>query len=91
MNDIEKKMEALKAEFLKKLEALRKEAEEQEKLKPWMPEHGEKYFTIVSIHTPIRGRQAVLFGQQSDGSRKPHRKGMLLPVLTQLQQGVQRF
>ena len=49
MNDIEKKMEALKAEFLGKLEALRKEAEaqkKQEEPKPWKPERGEKYFTI---------------------------------------------
>ena len=49
MNDIEKKLEALKAEFLGKLEALRKEAEaqkKQEEPKPWKPERGEKYFTI---------------------------------------------
>ena len=47
--------------------------------------------SVFSIHTPIKGRQAVLFGQQTDGSRKPHRKGVLLPVLTQLQQSIQRF
>ena len=49
MNDIEKKMEALKAEFLVKLEELKKEAEmqkKQEELKPWKPEREEKYFTI---------------------------------------------
>ena len=49
MNDIEKKMEALKAEFLGKLEALEKEAEmqkKQEELKPWKPEDGEDYFYI---------------------------------------------
>ena len=49
MNDIEKKLEALKAEFLGKLEALEKEAEmqkKQEELKPWKPEREEKYFTI---------------------------------------------
>lgn len=49
MNDIEKKIEALKAEFLEKLEELQKEAEaqkEQEELKPWKPECEEKYFTI---------------------------------------------
>lgn len=49
MNDIEKKIEALKAEFFGKLEALRKEAEaqkKQEEPKPWKPERGEKYFTI---------------------------------------------
>ena len=49
MNDIEKKMEALKAEFLVKLEALEKEAEmqkKQEEPKPWKPEYGEEYFYI---------------------------------------------
>lgn len=49
MNDIEKKIEALKAEFSGKLEALEKEAEmqkKQEELKPWKPEREEKYFTI---------------------------------------------
>lgn len=49
MNDIEKKMEALKAEFLGKLEALEKEAEmqkKQEELKPWKPKDGEDYFYI---------------------------------------------
>lgn len=49
MNDIEKKMEALKAEFLKKLEELQKEAEaqkEQEELKPWKPGAGEEYFFV---------------------------------------------
>lgn len=49
MNDIEKKMEALKAEFLGKLEALEKEAEmqkKQEEPKPWKPEDGEDYFYI---------------------------------------------
>lgn len=47
MNDIEKKLEALKAEFLEKLEALEKEAEmqkKQEELKPWKPKDGEDYF-----------------------------------------------
>lgn len=49
MNDIEKKMEALKAEFLVKLEALEKEAEmqkKQEEPKPWKPEAGEEYFFV---------------------------------------------
>lgn len=49
MNDIEKKMEALKAEFLGKLEALEKEAEmqkKQEEPKPWKPERGEEYFAV---------------------------------------------
>lgn len=49
MNDIEKKLEDLKAEFLGKLEALEKEAEmqkKQEELKPWKPKDGEDYFYI---------------------------------------------
>lgn len=51
MNNIEKKLEALKAEFLGKLEALRKEAEmqkKQEEWEPWKPEVGEEYFTIAN-------------------------------------------
>ena len=49
MNDIEKKLEALKAEFLGKLETLEKEAEmqkKQEEPRPWKPECVEKYFYI---------------------------------------------
>lgn len=49
MNDVEKKIENLKAEFLKKLEELQKEAEmqkEQEECKPWKPKDGEGYFHI---------------------------------------------
>lgn len=49
MNDIKKKLEDLKAEFLGKLEALEKEAEmqkKQEEPKPWKPEVGEEYFYI---------------------------------------------
>lgn len=51
MNDIEKKMEALKVEFFSKLEALQKEAKmqkKQEEPKPWKPEVGESYFYISS-------------------------------------------
>lgn len=44
MNDIEKKLETLKAEFLGKLEELQKEAEAQKKQKEW--KFGEKYFYI---------------------------------------------
>lgn len=44
MNDIEKKLEALKAEFLGKLEELKKEAEMQKKQEEW--KFGEKYFYI---------------------------------------------
>lgn len=51
MNDIEKKMEALKADFLGKLEELKKEAEmqkKQEEPKPWKPEIDDSYFYISS-------------------------------------------
>lgn len=49
MNNIEKKLEALKAEFLGKLEELKREEEmqkKQEEWKPWKPERGEEYFYI---------------------------------------------
>lgn len=49
MNDIEKKLETMKAEFLEKLEELQKEAEEQKKQeewKLWKPEAEEGYFYI---------------------------------------------
>jgi hypothetical protein len=52
MNDIKKKLEALKVEFLGKLEALRKEAEaqkKQEEPKPWKPERGEEYFAVEDV------------------------------------------
>lgn len=44
MNDIEKKIEELKSEFLTKLEELKKEAEMQKKQEEW--KFGEKYFYI---------------------------------------------
>ena len=64
MKDIEKKLEALKAEFLGKLEALEKEAEmqkKQEEWKPWKPEVGEEYFTIAN------GVDAVQYIYYGDG------------------------
>lgn len=48
MNDIEKKLETLKAEFLGKLEELQKEAEMQKKQEEWKPEIGDSYFYISS-------------------------------------------
>lgn len=52
MNDIEKKLETLKAEFLGKLEELQKEAEAQKKQKEW--KFGEKYFYISQSGRVIR-------------------------------------
>ena len=57
MNDIEKKLEALKAEFLGKLEALQKEAEaqkEQEEPKPWKPAYGQNYFALSGNFTACK-------------------------------------
>lgn len=64
MNDIEKKLEVLKVDFLGKLEALEKEAEmqkKQEEPKPWKPEVGEEYFTIAN------GVDAVQYIYYGDG------------------------
>ena len=66
MNNIEKKLEALKAEFLGKLEALRKEAEmqkKQEEWKPWKPERGEEYFTIANCVDTV---QYIYYGDGID-------------------------
>lgn len=66
MNDIEKKMEALKADFLEKLEALEKEAEmqkKQEEPKPWKPEVGEEYFTIANSVDTV---QYIYYGDGID-------------------------
>ena len=66
MNDIEKKLETLKAEFLGKLEALRKEAEaqkKQEEPKPWKPEVGEEYFTIANSVDTV---QYIYYGDGID-------------------------
>lgn len=66
MNDIEKKLEALKAEFLEKLEELKKEAEtqkKQEEPKPWKPEVGEEYFTIANSVDTV---QYIYYGDGID-------------------------
>ncbi len=67
MNDIEKKLEALKAEFLGKLEGLQKEAEmqkKQEEPKSWKPERGEEYFTIENAVDVVR---YIYIGSDIDG------------------------
>ena len=74
MNDIEKKLEALKAEFLGKLEALEKEAEmqkEQEELKPWKPEIGESYFFIrnnFEVMDKVKEANSFEAGRISNGN-----------------------
>ena len=57
MNDIEKKLETLKAEFLEKLEALEKEAKmqkKQEEPKPWKPAYGQNYFALSGTFTACK-------------------------------------
>ena len=71
MNDIEKKLEALKAEFLEKLEELKKEAEtqkKQEEPKPWKPEVGEEYFTIANSVDTV---QYIYYGDGIDEANIP--------------------
>lgn len=65
MNDIEKKMEALKAEFLGKLEALEKEAEMQKKQEEW--KFGEKYFYVSQSGRVI---QEMFTEHRTDITRK---------------------
>ena len=77
MNDIEKKMEALKAEFLEKLEELKKEAEmqkKQEEPKPWKPEIGESYFFIRSdfgVMDKVKGTTSFETDRISNGNCFP--------------------
>lgn len=65
MKDIEKKMEALKAEFLGKLEALQKEAEMQKKQEEW--KFGEKYFYVSQSGRVI---QEMFTEHRTDIARK---------------------
>ena len=65
MNDIEKKIEALKAEFLGKMEELQKEAEMQKKQEEW--KFGEKYFYISQSGRVI---QEMFTEHRTDIARK---------------------
>lgn len=65
MNDIEKNLEALKVEFLGKLEELKKEAEMQKKQEEW--KFGEKYFYISQTGRVI---QDTFTEHRSDTARK---------------------
>ena len=77
MSDIEKKMEALKAEFSVKLEELKKEAEmqkKQEEPKPWKPEIGESYFFIRSdfgVMDKVKGTTSFETDRISNGNCFP--------------------
>lgn len=65
MSNIEKKLEALKAEFLGKLEELKKEAEMQKKHEEW--KFGEKYFYISQSGRVI---QEMFTEHRTDIARK---------------------
>ena len=65
MNDIEKKLEALKAEFLGKMEELQKEAEMQKKQEEW--KFGEKYFYVSQSGRVI---QEMFTEHRTDIARK---------------------
>lgn len=65
MNDIEKKLEALKVEFSGKLEELKKEAEMQKKHEEW--KFGEKYFYISQSGRVI---QEMFTEHRTDIARK---------------------
>lgn len=65
MNDIEKKIEDLKVEFLGKLEALEKEAEMQKKQEEW--KFGEKYFYVSQSGRVI---QEMFTEHRTDITRK---------------------
>ena len=65
MNDIEKKLEDLKAEFLGKLEELQKEAEAQKEQEEW--KFGEKYFYVSQSGRVI---QEMFTEHRTDITRK---------------------
>lgn len=65
MNDIEKKLKALKVEFSGKLEELKKEAEMQKKHEEW--KFGEKYFYISQSGRVI---QEMFTEHRTDIARK---------------------
>lgn len=80
MNDIEKKIEDLKTEFLGKLEELQNEVEmqrEQEKPKPWNPEIGESYFFIrndFEVTDKVKGTTSFEADRISNGNCFPTRE-----------------
>lgn len=75
MNDIEKKMEAMKAEFLEKLETLQKEVKMQQgEQKLWKPEIGESYFFIRSdfgVMDKVKGTTSFETDRISNGNCFP--------------------
>lgn len=72
MNDIEKKIEELKSEFLTKLETLQKEVKMQQgEQKLWKPEIGESYFFIRSdfgVTDKVKGTTSFETDRISNGN-----------------------
>ena len=72
MNDIEKKIEELKSEFLTKLETLQKEVKMQQgEQKLWKPEIGESYFFIRSdfgVMDKVKGTTSFETDRISNGN-----------------------
>ena len=75
MNDIEKKIEELKSEFLTKLETLQKEVKMQQgEQKLWKPEIGESYFFIRSdfgVMDKVKGTTSFETDRISNGNCFP--------------------
>lgn len=75
MNDIEKKIEELKSEFLTKLETLQKEVKMQQgEQKLWKPEIGESYFFIRSdfgVTDKVKGTTSFETDRISNGNCFP--------------------
>ena len=75
MNDIEKKIEELKSEFLTKLETLQKEVKMQQgEQKLWKPEIGESYFFIRSdfgVTDKVKGTTSFETDRISNGNCVP--------------------
>ena len=97
MNNIEKKIEELKSEFLTKLEALQKEVKmqkKQEELKPWKPEIGDSYFYISSnfeAMNKVRGTTSFETDRISNGNcfrtkKRAEQAAKKMRLLLQLEQ-----
>ena len=100
MNDIEKKIEELKSEFLTKLEGLKKEAEMQQgEQKLWKPEIGESYFFIRSdfgVTDKVKGTTSFETDRISNGNcfktkKRAEQVAKKIRLLLRLEQMHDRF